>query len=98
METNDTMNLNDSELKDAVGGWRLGKKVKVTKVYDTRGRECGRYRNGTLYYWPCKKCGRPTHLGSCVNQCDKCDDWFWTINDTPYNGTEEQLKSESAAN
>ncbi len=99
MATNEAMNLNDSELKDAVGGGRQGNHHnKVTMVSDTRGRCCGKIYGGTLYFWPCKKCGRPTHIGSCLQQCDKCDDWFWSISDTPYNGSEEQLKNESAAN
>ncbi len=41
---------------------------------------------------------RPTYLSSGLYQCDKCDDWFWMIDDTRYGGTEAQLKRESAAN
>ncbi len=93
------MELNDSELKGAVGGGRQGNHhAKVTMISDTRGRCCGKILREVLYYWPCKKCGRPTHIGSNMQQCDKCDDWFWSITDTPYSGTVDQLKAESAAN
>lgn len=93
--------LHDSELTQATGGdlsalsggWNV-----ITRVFDSRGRSCGQYINGTLYYWPCKKCGRPTHMGSGFHQCDKCNDWFWTISNNRYYGTEDELKRESDAN
>ncbi len=91
--------LHDSELAEATGGHEFDYPQRVIKkVYDSRGRYCGRYVDGILYYWPCKKCGRPTHLGSGFHQCDKCDDWFWTVSDTRYYGTEDELKSASDAN
>ena len=92
--------VHDYELEKATGGDRCEWLEDNTDRYvdDSRGRCCGQYRNDVLYYWPCKKCGRPTHMGSGFHQCDKCDDWFWSISHTRYYGTEERLKSESAAN
>ncbi len=98
MEANEAKKLNDAQLKDTVGGVYDLEPPSTTDVYDTRGRCCGYIRAGTLYYYPCKKCGRPTHLGSGVHQCDKCDDWFFSISGTKYNGTVEELKAASAAN
>ncbi len=106
MATNATANLNDTQLKDVSGGemnfLKLGSGnrsgARINPVYDSRGRNCGEYIDGVLYYWPCRKCGRPTHMGSTVHQCDKCDDWFFRIFPTRYNGTEAQLRSESDAN
>ncbi len=99
MTTLEAVKLNNSELKDAVGGGvEIYHKMFTTDVYDTRGRYCGKVQKDTVYYWPCKHCGRPTHMGSGFHQCDKCDDWFWTIGDTRYNGTVEELQAASAAN
>ncbi len=101
METNKPTNLNDPQLTEVSGG-RFCPEGKGDNTYsdidDNRGRYCGQIINGVIYYWPCKKCHRPTHMGSGVNQCDKCDTWFWRISDTPYNGTVDELKRESAAN
>ncbi len=99
MDTDEARTLNDSELMDVVGGGHHNAGTSdTTYVFDTRGRNCGTVTDGVLYYWPCKKCGRPTHMGSGFNQCDKCDEWYWSVSDTAYNGTEAQLKAESAAN
>ncbi len=99
MDANEAKSLNDSELRDAVGGGHpYSGGLGPSYVYDTRGRYCGKVKSGVVYYWPCEKCGRPTHMGSGFNQCDKCDEWYWSISDTAYNGTEAQLKAESAAN
>ncbi len=101
MEANEATSLSNSELEDAVGGLtRLtaGYTASGTPIEDTRGRICGNMLNNEVYYWPCKKCGRPTHKGWGLFQCDKCDNWFWMIDDTHYSGTESQLKRESAAN
>ncbi len=96
MATMEAVKLNNSELKQAVGGGIFG--PSAITVYDTRGRVCGLIKGGTLFYWPCRHCGRPTHKGSGLHQCDKCDDWFLHIEDTPYKGTVKQLQEESAAN
>ncbi len=100
MEANEVANLNDSELEDAVGGVNHMQRQREEEVavIDTRGRACGTIRGGVLYFWPCKNCARPTHMGSGVHQCDKCDDWFFGITEATYGGTVEQLKAASAAN
>ena len=93
--------LHDSELTQATGGDRSSYAVsgnEIEYVYDSRGRSCGKYINKVLHYRPCKKCGRPTHMGSGFHQCDKCNDWFWTISNNRYYGTEDELKRESDAN
>ena len=93
--------LQDPELEMATGGNRaaVGSSLdKVEYVYDSRGRNCGKFINDVLHYWPCKKCWRPTHMGSGFHQCDKCDDWFWSISNTRYYGTKEDLIRESDAN
>lgn len=93
--------LRDCEVAKATGGDRSIYDVSgndIEYVYDSRGRNCGQYINKVLYYWPCKKCGQPTHVGSGFLQCDKCDDWFWSISNTRYNGTKEDLIRESDAN
>ncbi len=97
MEANEATKLTDAQLKDAAGG-EYYDPPSTTDVYDTRGRCCGYIKLDVLYYYPCKKCRRPTHLGSGVFQCDKCDDWFWNIDATRYYGSTELLKKESAAN
>ena len=95
-EENKKVELSDPELGQVAGGYVKGD----YDIYDTQGRRCGGWdeEEGYLYYWPCKKCGRPTHIGSFVNNCGTCNDWFWNISDTRWDGTEEELQMKAGWN
>ena len=95
-DENKKVELTDPELEQVAAGYSR----KDYDIYDTHGRRCGGWDQleGYLYYWPCKKCGRPTHIANLVHNCGTCDDWFWGIDDTPWPGTEEELQMKAGWN
>ena len=78
------------ELSQASGGCRVGKKVNYVHCGNNIiGR---RDANGTIYYYPCPKCGKPMHAGA-LNKlyCDPCNYKCSENPNVTWTGTEEEL-------
>ncbi len=97
MEQNEGRQLTEAELEQVSGGEEI---TEEQRVYDCRGREVGvwNYNPTRLYYWPCKKCGKPCHLDGNVKYCDPCNKWYVMLSLTWWKGTEAELIAAGNAN
>lgn len=85
--------LDDLDLDTVSGGTTYS--AEESKVVHSRsGKEIGTVIDGTIWYTPCPKCGRPTYSEWLCAHCDPCNDyWFWSssVSSQPWYGTRQSL-------
>lgn len=86
--------LSEHDLEQASGGESLIKIKNKMRVYDNKNRWIGMRSCDDIDYYPCEKCGRPTHCGTFHRwYCDPCNTSYYDPDTKRWNGTEEELKA-----
>ncbi len=98
-EEKNSTHLSDEQLKQVSAGWDDDDDDDVAwYIDDNRGRTIGVVGHDFVDYWPCPKCGRPTHQSWFWFFCDKCDSKWTELVRESWPGTEAELKAAGAAN
>ncbi len=83
--------LEDIQLEDVAGGVNMDSSCE--RIYDKGGSLIGFKKDGLLYYWPCRLCGRPTHIETALGfRCDQCKRRYGRTEGRRWTDTEESLK------
>ena len=85
--------LTDAELGGVNGGMGANNEPSASgrKIKNSRGYTVGEESNGSICYWPCPKCGKPTFARWTALHCEPCDDWWWGLDKSTWTGTEAEL-------
>lgn len=86
--------LTDQELEQAVGAQNISDSTSKY-VSNSNGDYVGFYWDNRIMYYPCEKCGKPTHQGFFCWFCDPCDKQYWNPASQIWNGSAEALKAAS---
>ncbi len=90
--------LSEQELDQTTGGESQIKIKNKMRIYDRNNNWIGLRNGDDIEYYPCEKCGRPTHCGTFHRwYCDPCNKNYYSPDTKIWAGTEEELKAASVS-
>lgn len=85
--------LTEAELEQTAGG--SDEALENDWICNSKAQRVGKITSSGIEYYPCEKCGKPTHQSFIRWYCDPCDKKYWSIDGKHWSGTRDELKAAS---